>query len=260
MLLANRIVAAHIGAQKKETEVKPFLYRVHDLPDPDRITDLANFVKQFGYAIDAKGGVTSRELQKLLDKVEGTEVENVINEVALRAMAKAVYSEKNIGHYGLAFTHYTHFTSPIRRYPDLVVHRLLDAYEHGLDARGVARVREHLPEIARQSSERERVAMEAERMSVRVMQAEYMKRHVGDEFAGVIAGVTKFGLFVEINDLMVEGLVHISDLADDYYLFDEKRYSLRGRSRGKVYRLGDEIRVQVMGVDTEEHRINFTIV
>ncbi len=260
MLLANRIVASHTGAQKKETEVKPFLYRVHDLPDPGRITDLANFVKQFGYSLEAKSGVTSKELQKLLDKVEGSEVENVISEVALRAMAKAVYSEKNIGHFGLAFTHYTHFTSPIRRYPDLVVHRLLHAYGQGLDGRGMAGIRERLPEIARQSSERERVAMEAERMSVRVMQVEYMKRHVGDAFDGVIGGVTKFGLFVEINDLMVEGLVHISDIADDYYLFDEKRYSLRGRSRGKVYRLGDEIRVQVRGVDTEAHRIQFVIV
>lgn len=259
MLLANRTVASHIGARKRETDVKPFLYRVHDLPDPGRILDLANFVRQFGFALDARNGVTSNELQKLLKKAEGTEVENLINEVTLRAMAKAVYSEKNIGHFGLAFTHYTHFTSPIRRYPDLVVHRLLYAYSQGLDARVLSKLRERLPEIARQSSNRERVAVEAERMSVRVMQVEYMKRHVGDQFDGVIGGVTKFGLFVEINDLLVEGLIHIRDMADDYYLFDEKHYALKGRSRGKVYRLGDEIRVEVMGVDPKERRIKFVI-
>ncbi len=259
MLLANQTVAAHIGARKRDAEVKPFLYRVHDLPDPDRMSDLAHFVKQFGFSLDAKSGVTARELQKLLAKAEGSEVENVINEVALRAMAKAVYSDKNIGHFGLAFTHYTHFTSPIRRYPDLVIHRLLRAYELGVDAREINRLRAAMPDIGRQSSERERVAMEAERMSVRVMQVEYMKRHLGDEFAGVIVGVTKFGLFVEINDLLVEGLVHISDLADDYFLYDEKQYALRGRSRGRIYRLGDAVRVRVLGVDPEEHRIQFLL-
>ncbi len=259
MLLANRTVAAHIGARKKESEAKPFLYRVHDLPDPDRMKDLAHFVKQFGFSLEAKSGVTAKELQKLLTKAEGSEVENVINDVAIRAMAKAVYSEKNIGHFGLAFTHYTHFTSPIRRYPDLVVHRLLRAYEQGISNTELDRVRAALPEIGRHSSDRERVAMEAERMSVRVMQVEYMKRHVGDEFDGVIVGVTKFGLFVEINDLLVEGLIHISDLGDDYYLYDEKQYSLRGRSRGKTYRLGDAVKVSVLGVNPEEHRIQFVL-
>ncbi len=259
MLLANQTVAAHIGAKKKEADAKPFLYRVHDLPNQERLLDLGNFVKQFGYSLDVRQGVSSKELQRLLDKVEGSEVENVINEVALRAMAKAVYSEKNIGHYGLAFTHYTHFTSPIRRYPDLVIHRLLKEYEAGVEPSQVDHIRRQLPGIARQSSERERLAMEAERMSVRVMQAEYMKRHVGDEFEGVIIGVTKFGLFVEINDLLVEGLVHISDLADDYYLLDDKHYSLRGRSRGRTYRLGDAVRVKVLSVNPEEHRVQFLL-
>ena len=260
MLLANKTVARHIGAVRSEAGARPFIYRVHDLPDPSRLTDLADFVKQFGYSLNVKNGVSSRDLQKLLDKVEGSEVENVINEVALRSMAKAVYSEKNIGHFGLAFKFYTHFTSPIRRYPDLVVHRLLFAYGKGEDGEYTEKMRKLLPLIADKSSERERVAVEAERMSVKVMQVEYMKRHVGDEFDGVIAGVTKFGLFVKINDLLVEGLIRIVDLADDYYLFDEKRYSLRGRSRGKTYRLGDPVHVRVVAVNPEEREIDFAIV
>jgi ribonuclease R len=259
MLLANQTVARHIGARKRETEVKPFLYRVHDLPDPVKLQELASFVRQFGYSLDAKNGVPTRELQKLLDRVEGSEVENVINEIALRCMAKAVYATKNIGHYGLAFSHYTHFTSPIRRYPDLVVHRLLEEYANGVTAARMEEIRRMLPDIARQSSNKEKVAAEAERASVKVMQVEYMKRHVGDEFAGVITGVTNFGLFVEINDLLVEGLVPVRELSDDYYLFDEKHYSLRGRSHGRVYRLGDPLRVQVLSVNAEERRIDFSI-
>ena len=260
MLLANKTVAEHIGRARKEADAKPFIYRVHDVPDPSRLEDLANFVRQFGYSLDIKKGVTSLALQRLLDKVKGTEVETVINEVALRSMAKAVYSEKNIGHFGLGFKYYTHFTSPIRRYPDLVVHRLLSEYERGVTTHRRTMLAKRLPEVCRQASERERVATEAERASVKVMQVEYMKRHLGDEFGGVIAGVTNFGLFVEINDLLVEGLVRVRDLTDDYYMFDEKHYALRGRSRGKVYRLGDKVRVKVVSVDPDERAIDFAIV
>lgn len=260
MLLANQTVARHIGGVKRESEAKPFLYRVHDLPDPGKLRELGTFVRQFGYALDAKNGVSSRELQKLLDKVEGSEVENVINEVALRCMAKAVYATKNIGHYGLAFTHYTHFTSPIRRYPDLIVHRLLEEYALGVQGARLEQIRAALPDIARQSSDRERVANEAERASVKVMQVEYMKRHVGDEFAGVITGVTNFGIFVEINDLLVEGMIPVRELTDDYYLYDEKHYALRGRSRGKVYRLGDHVSIKVLSVDAEGRKIDFALV
>jgi ribonuclease R len=259
MLLANKIVAQHIGKVKKEEHAKPFVYRVHDVPDPSRLEDLANFVKQFGYSLDAKQGVSALQLQKLLDKVKGSEVETVINEVALRSMAKAVYSEKNVGHFGLAFKYYTHFTSPIRRYPDLIVHRLLHEYEHGVKQHRRDELAKRLPAICKQSSERERVAVEAERESVKVMQVEYMKRHVGDEFDGVIAGVTNFGMFVEINDLLVEGLIRMRDLDDDYYLYDEKRYQLKGRSRGKVYRLGDKVRVKVVSVDPETREIDFAV-
>jgi ribonuclease R len=261
MLLANRVVAEHIGRLKTGGDGPPFLYRVHDLPDPSRLQDLARFVKHLGFSLDAKGGVSTRELQKLLERVRGTELEDLVNEVALRAMAKAVYSEDNIGHFGLGFRHYTHFTSPIRRYPDLVVHRLLNLYTSGrVKPAGVAELRESLPAIALQSSDRERVAQEAERASVRVMQMEYMKRHVGDDFAGVITGVTDFGLFVELDDTLVQGLVRMRDLGDDYYIFDERQYALRGRSRGKVYRLGDRIRVRVVAVDPETRECDLALV
>jgi ribonuclease R len=175
-------------------------------------------------------------------------------------MAKAVYSEKNVGHYGLAFPFYTHFTSPIRRYPDLVVHRLLKEYSSGVGVRRLNALRESLPAIAEQSSQRERIAMEAERESVRVMQVEYMKRHLGDEFDGVIGGVTSFGFFVEITELLVEGLVRVRDLTDDYYLYDEARYALRGRSRGRIFRLGDTVRVRVLRVNPDDRTIDLELV
>lgn len=260
MLLANKTVALHVAGTKTGGDPRPFLYRVHDVPHPDRLRDLANFVKQFGFSLDAKEGVSSRELQKLLDKAKGTEVEDVINEVALRSMAKAVYAEKNIGHYGLAFKHYTHFTSPIRRYPDLVVHRLLDEYARKVEPARIAALRAGMPGIAKHSSDRERIAAEAERTSVKVMQIEYMKRHIGDAFDGVISGVTDFGLFVELHEILIDGLVRVRDLEDDYYLFDEKQYALRGRSKGRVYRLGDRVKVQVVAVDPEHRSIDLALV
>ncbi len=259
MLLANKTVARHIAPLKSGERERPFIYRVHDAPDPGRLADLARFVRQFGYSLDVQSGVSARALQKLLDSVKGSEVENVINEVALRSMAKAVYSEKNIGHYGLGFPYYTHFTSPIRRYPDLMVHRLLREYARGLTDERRSDLAHRLPAVCRQSSDQERLAMEAERASVKVMQVEYMKRHIGDEFDGVIVGVTDFGLFVEINDLLVEGLIPVRDLMDDYYMFDEQHYSLRGRSRGKTYRLGDVIRISVAAVDPEKRTIDFAL-
>jgi ribonuclease R len=260
MLLANQVVAQHVGLVKKEEHRKPFLYRIHDSPVPDRIRELSAFVEQFGYKLRVDAGVRSKDLQKLLDQVRGTEVENVINEVALRSMAKAVYSEQNIGHYGLGFEYYSHFTSPIRRYPDLVIHRLLKEYARSASLERRNEIANRLPYIAKQSSAMERVAMEAERAGVKVMQVEFMKRHVGDEFHGVISGVMRFGIFVEITDLLVEGLVHVRDLDDDYYEYDEKKYSLIGSKTGKRYRLGDALQVRVLRVNPEEREIDFAIV
>lgn len=259
MLLANKVVARHIGLAKTEEHQKPFLYRIHDSPDPERISELSHFVEKFGYKLRIDGGVTTKALQKLLQDVRGTEVENVINEVALRAMAKAVYSDRNIGHYGLAFDYYSHFTSPIRRYPDLVIHRLLKEYETNVSLERREIIRKRLPSIAKQSSEMERRAMDAERAAIKVIQVEYMKRHVGDEFHAVISGVTHFGIFVEVNDLLVEGMVHVRDLRDDYYVYDEKRFSLVGRRTGKQYRLGDSVYVKVVRVNPEERQIDFAI-
>jgi ribonuclease R len=260
MLLANQTVAKYIGQSKKEENIRPFVYRVHDMPPPDKLADLASFVEHLGYSLNMAGGVTSKALQKLLKDVKGKEEENVINEVAIRSMAKAIYTDKNMGHFGLGFKYYTHFTSPIRRYPDLIVHRLLHEYENKMPHKRREELITLLPEICDQSSEMERVAMEAERASVKVMQVEYMKRHVGDTFHAIISGVTNFGLFVEITDLLVEGLIHVRDMEGDFYVYDEKQYSLTGRKSKKRYRLGDKIEIRVVRVDTEEREIDFSLV
>ena len=260
MLLANQTVAMHIGKAKKETDIQPFVYRIHDAPDIDKLRELSVFVEKFGHKLNVSASVSSKDLQKLLNEVKGTPEENVINEVSLRTMAKAVYSEKNIGHYGLAFDYYTHFTSPIRRYPDLVVHRMLDEYAAGMSHARREYYLNELPQICKWSSDRERVAMEAERASVKVMQAEYMKQHIGDEFEGVISGVTNYGMYVEINDLLVEGMIHVRNIGDDYYEYDEKHYSLVGRRTRRTFRLGDSISVKVVKVNVENREIDFACV
>lgn len=260
MLLANQTVASHIASMEKQEGDHPFVYRIHDLPDRDKLKALEDFVRKFGYSFSLSQSSSSKELQQLLQKVEGTKEENLINEVALRSMAKAVYSTENIGHFGLAFTHYSHFTSPIRRYPDLLVHRLLWEYATGMSEKRRHRHAQDLPQQCRHCSEREKVAAEAERDSVKVMQVEYMRQHLGAEFEGIISGVIQYGVFVELNGLLVEGLLNVRDLNDDYYVFDEKQYALIGERNGRRLRLGDAITVKVASVSPERRQIDFTLV
>ncbi len=256
MLLANKMVAMHIG--RHGVKAKPFLYRIHDVPDPDRIRELAVFVSHFGHTLNYDGTVGQKQLQRLLKSVEGRPEEYLINDIVLRSMAKAVYSEKNIGHYGLAFKYYTHFTSPIRRYPDLVVHRLLSEYESGKEVADPRGLKKKIADTCKLSSEAERRAVEAERESVKIKQAQFMMEHLGDEFDGTVSGITSFGMFVEADDLLVEGLVHVREM-DDYYNFVQGQFQLRGRRSGKVYQLGDRVRVKVLRVNMERHEIDFAL-
>jgi ribonuclease R len=259
MLLANQTVAAHISTLEKDGEQFPFVYRIHDQPDKEKLKTLEDFVRKFGYKLNISQSASSKELQQLLLQVHGTKEENLINEVALRSMAKAVYSADNIGHFGLAFDHYSHFTSPIRRYPDLLVHRLLWEYTGGMNEKRKQLFNKELPAMCKHCSEREKIAAEAERDSIKVMQVEYMRQHLGEEFHGIISGVIQYGIFVEINDMLVEGMLHVRDLTDDYYVFDEKQYALIGERNGKRLRLGDSITVKVAKVTPERRQIDFVI-
>ncbi|KAB2922876.1 MAG: ribonuclease R [Bacteroidetes bacterium] len=259
MLLANQTVAVHVSSLQRKKETLPFVYRVHDVPNPDKLRALAEFVSKLGHPIRLKEKTTAKELQHLLAEVEGTKEENLIHEVALRSMAKAVYSDENIGHFGLAFSHYTHFTSPIRRYPDLIVHRMLDEYLNGMSEKRRDRYAKELGEQCRHCSDRERVATEAERDSVKVMQVEYMRQHVGERFAGIVSGVMQFGLFVELDGLLVEGLVHVREMGNDYYTYDERQYALIGQRSGARFRLGDPLTVTVSKVDPERRTIDFVL-
>jgi ribonuclease R len=260
MLLANQTVATHISTLEKDGEQLPFVYRIHDQPDKEKLKTLEEFVRKFGYKLNVSQSASSKDLQQLLSDIQGTKEEYLINEVALRSMAKAVYSADNIGHFGLAFDHYSHFTSPIRRYPDLLVHRLLWDYTNGMGEKRKQTMKKELPAMCKHCSEREKVAAEAERDSVKVMQVEYMRQHIGAEFTGIISGVIQYGVFVEINDILVEGMLHVRDLNDDYYVFDEKQYALVGERKGKRLRLGDSITVKVAKVTPERRQIDFVMV
>jgi ribonuclease R len=255
MLLANRAVTDLVVQRSGRDRVLPFLYRVHDAPDPEKVRELTTFLSHLGLRVvlDAR---SSRSFQQMVESIVGMPESPVIQDITIRTMAKAVYSEKNIGHFGLGFARYTHFTSPIRRYPDLVVHRMLEAYATGArPPHGV----EELAAIGLQSSERERTAMEAERESVRIMELAYMQRHLGDVLEGVISGVTAWGMYVELLDILVEGLVHVRSMSDDFYRFDADRRAMIGKRSGRRYRLGDRIHVQVAKIDPVDRHIDFVI-
>ncbi len=254
MLLANKIVAEHVNKNKKNE--KPFIYRVHDLPNREKLIEFAKFVKSLGFSFDPNANNTPKQFQALLEQVKGTEEEALINNVAIRSMAKAEYSTQNIGHYGLAFKYYSHFTSPIRRFPDLVAHDLLFAYSKKKSAYSL----KELDEICKHSSEQERNATNAERQSVRIKQVEFMKNHIGDIFTGVISGVTNFGMFIELTENLAEGLIKLRDMENDFYEYNEKQYSLVGVRTGKVYRLGDKVKVQVIRVNEERREIDFLLI
>jgi ribonuclease R len=256
MLLANETVAGHL-----ERLGVPTLYRVHEPPDPLKVADFEGFVTALGYSLAAPAGaVAPRHFQRLVERIRGKPEEKPIALLLLRTMQKARYDAANLGHFGLAARAYTHFTSPIRRYPDLVVHRILRESRRGLSEERSAELVEDLPEIARHTSDRERRANEAEWELVAWKKVRFMADKVGDEFEGFITGVTAFGLFVELVEHFVEGLVHVSTMANDYYRFDEKQHCLSGENTRKTYRLGDRVRVQVLKVDLEQRQVGLGIV
>ena len=258
MLLANRTVAEAIGKVPKGKKAKSFVYRIHDLPDPEKMANFSEFIHKFGYKLKTTGTKSdiSKGINRLLDDVQGKKEQNMIETVAVRAMAKAQYSTHNIGHYGLAFEHYTHFTSPIRRFPDMMVHRLLERYLTG----GRSAPEAKLEEQCKHSSAMENIAATAERASIKYKQVEFMSDKLGMEFDGIISGVTEWGLYVELNENKCEGMVPLRDLDDDYYEFDEKNYCLMGRRNKQQYRLGDAITIKVARANLERKQLDFMLV
>ena len=258
MLLANRTVAERIGKVAKDKKAKVFPYRIHDLPDPDKLENLNWFVNRFGYKIRTSGSKTevAKSLNKLLHEIKGKKEQNLVEMISLKTMQKAKYSTHNIGHYGLAFDYYTHFTSPIRRFPDMMVHRLLARYLAG----GRTAQEAKYEDLCDHSSEMEQIAANAERASIKYKQVEFMGERMGQEFEGTISGVTEWGLYVEINENKCEGMIPMRELDDDYYDFDEKAYCLTGRRYHKKYSLGDPIRVKVARANLERKQLDFALV
>ena len=257
MLLANRRVAEHIGKVNGKETPKTFVYRVHDEPNPAKMATFIEFVGKLGYAIKSSSQKNlASSLNKLFVQITGKAEENLIESIAVRTMAKAEYSTQNIGHYGLSFKYYTHFTSPIRRYPDLMVHRLLERYMDG----GSSVPMHEYEEKCEHSSDMERRAAEAERASIKYKQAEYMLDKIGKEFPGVISGVSKWGIYVEIDAFKCEGMVALRTLMGDSYTLDQENYRVIGQRRGRVYRLGDRVQIKVMRVDLARKQMDFELV
>ncbi|MBN1353026.1 ribonuclease R [candidate division KSB1 bacterium] len=259
MLLANRIVARHFADKltKDPESQPPFVYRIHEKPDKEKIKDFAIFTEALGYRFDLKKRIHPRLFQEFLNGMRNENDRRLIHNVLLRALMKARYSTDNAGHFGLAFKHYTHFTSPIRRYPDLIVHRLLKQYLSSSQIDDPKAFKQRLEKICQSNSESEIRAIEAERESIKLKQIQFIEKKIGETFDGVISGVVAFGIFVEISQYLIEGLIHVRDLDSDYFIFDEKRYSLTGQSTGKVYRLGDPMRVRLVKVNKDEKLVDF---
>ena len=258
MLLANKKVAEYIGMKGNgDPTGTTFVYRIHDDPDPEKLASLQNFVKQFGYQMQIHDQHSvSTSLNKLLKDVSGKAEANMVETLAVRTMSKAKYTTENIGHYGLAFDYYTHFTSPIRRYPDVMVHRLLQHYLDG----GKSVAKDEWERKCEHSSEREMMSSKAERQSIKYMQVKYMENHRDQQFLGVISGVTEWGIYVEIIDNKCEGLVRIRDIKDDYYSFDQKNYCIVGENSKNIYQLGDQVMVKVKNTDLERKQLDYELV
>jgi len=255
MLAANEVIAEHIFWLKI-----PFVYRIHEVPDMEKIFSLQEFLNHLGYSIKGIRNLKPKALQKVLEEVKGKPEEKVVNTVLLRSLKRARYSDENVGHFGLATSFYTHFTSPIRRYPDLIIHRILrEQLEGTITEQRQEQLSKMLGKIAKLSSERERIADEAERETVELKMVEYMEDRIGEEFNGVISSTTSFGFFVELENT-VEGLVHVSSLDDDYYIFDERTLTLRGERTKREFKIGDKVRVKVVKVDKLERQIDFALV